>query len=60
MVKMKKESWDKFLNTGNVEDYLDYKNRQKKYLNEMGTEVIIKNSKRDNCDQSNGRDSSKK
>lgn len=44
---MKKEAWEKFMNTGSVKDYLTYKKKQRKYLNEMGTEVIIKNSKRD-------------
>ncbi|QVK19166.1 hypothetical protein KHQ81_05560 [Mycoplasmatota bacterium] len=57
---MKKEAWDKFLNTGSVNDYLSYKNKQKKYLNEMGTEVIIKDSKRDNHGRNNRRDRHKK
>lgn len=57
---MKKEAWDKFLNTGSVDDYLSYKNKQKKYLSEMGTEVIIKDSKRDNHGRNNRRDRYKK
>ena len=44
---MKKEAWEKFMHSGSVNDYLSYKRKQKKYLNEMGTEVIIKDSKRD-------------
>ena len=57
---MKKEAWEKFLDSGSVKDYLNYKNRQKKYLNEMGTEVIIKDSKRDNRDSNYRRDRFKK
>ncbi len=53
---MKKEAWDKFMHTGRVNDYLNYKKRQKKYLNEMGTEVIIKDSKRDKNGRNNRRD----
>lgn len=56
---MKKEAWEHFVNTGRVQDYLSYKNRQKKYLNEMGTEVIVKRSKRDNHAKNNRRDRSK-
>ena len=56
---MKKEAWEKFINTGSVNDYLSYKRKQKRYLNEMGTEVIIKDSKGDNNGNSR-RDRSKK
>ncbi len=38
---MKKDAWDKFMHTGSVNDYLSFKKKQKKYLNEMGTDVII-------------------
>ena len=57
---MKKEAWDRFLNSGSVKDYLNYKNRQKRYLNEMGTEVVIKDSKRDNQNGINRRDRTQK
>lgn len=56
---MKKEAWEKFTHSGKVEDYLKYKNNQRNYLNEMGTEVIIKNSKRDKSGRNNRRDRSK-
>lgn len=56
---MKKEAWEKFMHTGSVNDYLSYKRKQKRYLNEMGTEVIIKDSKGDNNGNSR-RDRSKK
>lgn len=40
--KMKKDAWEKFNQTGRVDDYLKYKGKQQDYLNEMGTEVFIK------------------
>jgi hypothetical protein len=55
---MKKEAWEKFMQTGNINDYLSYKKKQKRYLNEMGTEVIIKDRKRDR-DGNSRRDSIK-
>ncbi len=57
---MKKEAWDQFINSGSVDDYLNYKKRQKRYLNEMGTEVIIKDSKRDHRVRNNRRDCNQK
>ncbi|ERJ13820.1 hypothetical protein [Haloplasma contractile] len=57
---MKKDAWNKFKNTGSIEDYLNYKRKQKNYLNEMGSEVIIKDSKRDSNGRSNRRNHSKK
>jgi hypothetical protein len=55
---MKKEAWEKFIGTGSVDDYLKYKGKQKDYLNEMGTEVIVRNDKGGNRDKSSRRDRS--
>lgn len=55
---MKKEAWEKFIGTGSIDDYLKYKGKQKDYLNEMGTEVIVRNNKGGNSDKNNRRDRS--
>lgn len=55
---MKKEAWEKFIGTGSIDDYLKYKGKQKDYLNEMGTEVIIRTNKGGNSDKNNRRDRS--
>ena len=57
---MKRDAWDNFLHSGSVDDYLKYKKRQQQYLNEMGTEVIINDSKRDRNGRNSRRDHSKK
>ena len=39
---MKKEAWEKFIGTGSIDDYLKYKGKQKDYLNDMATDVIVR------------------
>jgi hypothetical protein len=55
---MKKEAWDQFKDSGSINDYLSYKNKQKDFLNEMGTEVIV-NSKGDKRNGASRRDRTK-
>ncbi|HEY8435825.1 MAG TPA: hypothetical protein VIK63_02075, partial [Haloplasmataceae bacterium] len=56
---MKKEAWEKFIGSGSIDDYLKYKGKQKDYLNEMGTEVVIRSKdKGGKRDQNNRRDRS--
>lgn len=52
---MKKEAWEKFHQTGHVDDYLKYKGKQSDYLNEMGTEVIVRDNKGGKNDKNNRR-----
>lgn len=56
---MKKDAWEKFQNSGSVNDYLSYKNKQSNYLNEMGTEVIVRSNKGDRNGRNSRRDRSK-
>ncbi|NLG81015.1 MAG: hypothetical protein GX490_00625 [Bacilli bacterium] len=54
---MKKDAWERFMKTGSVDDYLNYKKKQRKYLEEMSTDVYI--TGRDRNDRNHRRGSSK-
>lgn len=55
---MKKEAWEKFMDSGRIDDYLRYKAKQQNYLEEIGTEVHVKEHKGGNSEKNHRRDRS--